>query len=534
MRELFLQKARVLGEEMNVSQIEQDPTEIRERKEKREKRRAERLQDPKLVAELEAKKQAGIILSQKRRKKTGTGIAHIEKRKAALKRRRKAIFQALYRKPSERKDAIPGTESLFKRGLVSLIEIPIFDQRLTQATPLDGQSTPIVVFSVEDREKMKGVMSWEWQSSLTKQDLEYLCQTGKVSPNLGKPSLVRLDNLFVEAIDGTGISAAKRYLGNRETSLALIRLRDVAEHTIKTWVDMNAVLQGQHHQDDKDKKGSQSYLDRAKKAGLISRSDYAQSKAFMFVGNAAVHQSDLAYHRLSAILFTHWLDDLVGRTIGHHRMRKSRENGTSFSDNYEYTTEAEEYDARMAIFDSFQHLKRESAKIPAQKDIAHLEDGDVYKENLMGSAIRVLDRFGEICTNLNAGERALLNVVNFWKKELKKPRREMDFTAQDAIRAAMLAYSQWFESKDIDTERLEDSRTVFGTIDSNRTVAVKKKAMTTRRYERYNLENTQSPNQPEFEEDLRTVVRTANQYFPNYMSPAVKQEIAKAMHLKLN
>jgi hypothetical protein len=429
-----------------------------------------------------------------------------------LRQRMQFISTALERKPGKRRRVRVervGTSNL--DGIVDLIEIPIDDTQFNKGSALEDQKGQIILFRCSDQQAIR---DQPWPENITQTDLALIHKMG-YSSHFKESSLTALRDLFIDAREGTDLTAASKLLQRRETNLGLRLLRDASDYTLDSWVNMKLALQGEDPRKSSDKEGKQSYLDFAKDNELISKSDYAQAKAYMFCGNAAVHHNFLAYHRLSAVLFLHWMTDFVDRTIGFHRMPKSRENGTSFSERYEFSTKPQEYELRRAVFDQLRCMTWHERGLDSQTNRVYVGQDRFPKADIMKRAIKIVDKIKgrtarvggkERSVRFNRGEEQFLSVMNFWAKEIR--RDTYGFSALDAVRAAMFAHSEFYDSKDMDPPG--SLPTTFHETDPNWRVAVHKKGMgpSAGRYNRYKFGELE----PELKGDLRTCGRIAKQY----------------------
>ena len=410
-----------------------------------------------------------------------------EERKS-LDQTTKMVIDALTR---EEANKITRTEKLAKGGLVELIEIPIVDYRFTIKTPFESQETPIVIFRVsKEGEEQRP------EETVTTADLEYICQNSKAAR---PPALKKVKNLFIDAINGTDLTAVRKLIDRKEVNLSLKRLREASEYTISTWIKTQLLMQGREFKEPE----GRTYISYAKDEGIISRSDFAQAQACMYVGNAAIHHDFLAYTKLNAVLFLHWLADFTSRTIGFHRLPKSRVNGTSFSDTYIPILDEDEYRLRRAIFDQLQFLRAGEQS----SQIIFTEKGQIYKEEVMGSAIRILKNLEQVI-KFEKGEAAFMQVINFWNNEIKN---KNEFTPQDAIRAAMFAHSIFYHSKNIDQHL--DPFLGLDDFDPNLILAIRKKGMHTKRFDYPGLKKYEL----QLQKELEIVARVSNQYFKEHL-----------------
>lgn len=424
--------------------------------------------------------------------------------KRILEKREKKVKEALNRKEDNKKARIEQIGFDNRGGLIDIIEVPIIVPRFNEKTPFQEQQTPIILF----RAYHKKGKPQEWEKTITGTDIEYIYQSRCSSPD-GSPALTKLKDHFIEAREGSDLTTVKKLLDRKEVNLSLRRLREAAEYAIVTWIKTQLASQGKNFEEPE----GRNYVDYAKEEGLMSRSDISQAKAFMYAGNAAVHHDVLAYHKLDAILFLHWLTDFIGRTLGFHRMPKSRENGTSFSDAYEYTTNKPIYRIMRAINDQLQFLKRGEIELPYERDVVYMENGErLKKEDVMMSSIKIVAKLGETSVRFHKGDIEFSKFINFCRNELRGGRPE-SLTPKDAIRAAMFAYSAFYKSKEIDTSHL-GSGLLADELDVNFLLAVKRKGMTQLRYDLYKFRERL---EPELQPQLELVSRVAHEYFPEYL-----------------
>lgn len=393
-----------------------------------------------------------------------------------------------------------------KRGLVDLIEIPVIDRDYNIRTAFEGQKTPMILFRVSYPKKDEQIDKPTWIGELTAVDLEYLTMLGQAT----KPTeLTPMQNVFSEALDGSDLTMIKKLLIKRETNLSLRRLREAAEYTLSTLIKEHCLKTGGKVEDSL---GRRSYAIQANELKLLSSSDFAQACAFMYAGNAAVHHDFLKYSRKNAILFFDWLRDFTQRTIGLHMIPKSRENGTTFSDSYELTTDSEKYRLRRALFDQLHALSLIEKEKPSYRDFLHLKDEAerLPKEIVMASAIKILRTIQTIKEiRFNEADLPVLEVFNFWERSVRN--QTYDFTARDAARAAFFSGETFLVSKEIDMERLV-SQTTRDTNDINQQQWVRKKGMTISRYKKYGFDKFKQ----QLDSDLVLVTKVIDSYFPDF------------------
>jgi hypothetical protein len=482
-------------------------------------------------------------------------------RKAAetpkLQRRLKDVSEALKRSGSYQ-TRIENIGACWDSRLVDLIEIPVIDSMMTDGTHFAGQTAPILVFRVYDKEVMSheegggvpAIKNQGWAEAVTGADLEYLTRRGAYVKE-GPPALMRLDNLLIEALEGTDMTAAEKSLRNREVNKCLKSVRNVAENVILTWCEMQARIKGGEF---KVPKGVW-YLDYAKEHGLLSESDFSQAHSYIFSGNAAIHYNFMAYTTLNAILALDWLKDFVDRTLGWHRMPKSRENGTCFSDAYEHTTGEVEYATRRAILDQHQAQKRKEAenkwykkKIELKRGVPKVENIEInaelgaiireqkkdflLKDDVMEAAITVVQKVEDEVVHksgakgreevFNKSDVLFIDAVRFWRNERQAGRPD-SYTSRDAIRAAMFAYSLFYLSKESEADKLGE-RTPFDDLDTNWLIAVKKKGMTHTRLRKYQFKELEAG----LAHELAVVTKVAVDYFGEYLPAHRLEEHAPA------
>jgi len=390
-------------------------------------------------------------------------------------------------------------------GFVDLIEIPLVSKALRYKTPFlekdedsegyEGDS--ILLF----RGHNMGRTNRPWEDTITTKDLEYISQLAP-SPGGRFRALTKLEDLFIQGIEGTDLTAAKNYITrDNEINLALQKLRAAIEYSVLTLTKMEV--------DDFKKPEPGKYLAYAKEKKVISRSDYAQGLAFTFAGSSAIHHDYFAYSPLMAVLGLDWIDDFVDRTIGHHRMPKSRVNTPHYLDEYMMATELGEFRLRRGILDQFQALRRSESESPSHRNFIGVGKKKPRKETIMGSAISVLSSI-EKDSNFDKGEKTLMDTVNFWRKRFN--RRDYDeFTANDAKRAAMIAYDLFYFSREIvsDTsvqEEFEEEN------DANIHLALGSRLETKQRYDLYRFNRFEQ----ELSKDLYLLRRVCGEYFPGY------------------
>ncbi len=421
-----------------------------------------------------------------------------------IKFRECEILKAFERLGEEKYVRVEGIGFNPKRGLVDLIEIPVVEGSHNIETVFERKVTPLVLFRIFYPPKDEQIDRPRWTGNLTDVDLEYMAMLGEITQ---PPELTLMQNIFSEAMGGSDLTMIKKLLIRKESNLGLRRLREAAEYTLLTLIKNHYLEIGDNFEEPLQKR---AYAFQAKELGLLSSSDFAQTGAFMYAGNAAVHHDFLRYSQKNAILFLDWLTDFVQRTIGIHMMPKSRDNGTSFSDGYELTTDGEGYRLRRALFDQLHTINLIEREKSPYRDFLHLENGTESKETVMASAIKILRKIQTIKElRFSNADLYILEAINFWERSINS--KSYDFTARDAARAAFFSGETFFVSKEIDEERLMP-RSKRDTYDVNQLQWVRKKGMTISRYRKYGFDGFRK----ELDTDLELVIKTIDSYFPDF------------------
>ena len=202
-------------------------------------------------------------------------------------------------------------------------------------------------------------------------------------------------------------------------------------------------------------------------------------------------------------------------------MPKSRENGTSFSDSYEYTRDEEEYRTRNVIFDQLTFLKRIESEKAVERRFVLLGKKDYRREEVMAPAVKIVSEMEKRKIEFIRGEAAFMQPIHFWGKELR--RRTFDeFSAEDATRAAMFACSMFYESRHFAPEGLKPKMSL-DVLDANFQQAIRYKGMRERRYEKYRLKELES----QLRNELGTVISISSQYFPGFVSDVHAPQVSQ-------
>jgi hypothetical protein len=420
-------------------------------------------------------------------------------RAGKLDRARDKIVEAIARREKPGKKRVR-LSRIRKAAYIDMTEVPVVDPTMAQGTVFQGQETPIIVFRSFPGKDMN------WQESITRLDLEFITQTHPRTQDSPYPALMPLENMFIEAMDCSPLNRVARALDEKETGQALKEFRSTTEFVL------DYLIQYHTTQGNPMRHRAGPLVERARKEGLLSESDYRQAKAFLFMGNSAVHHEFLSYNRAGAVIAYHWLKDLVDRTMGLHRLPKTRANGTSFATRFEISTEGFEYKVRRAVFDQLQALRGEELASGFGATRIYLPDNNnPSKEEIMEAATKITIAIAPKITP-NRGEQVLLKVMDYWYDRLNQ-RKTNDFTPQDSMRAALFAYNLFYISKDIDPGRLEE-KTPGDRLDQTLNMVTRRKGMTQRRYDQHKLHVTEKRLLPQ----LALVEEVALRYFPEYIT----------------
>jgi len=350
-------------------------------------------------------------------------------------------------------------------GYVDMLQVPIIEPRLLNDTAFKRSGRqPIVVFRCcepwirANELKKYGNEAWassdklQWKHTISAIDLDTIYHAER-SRDKGDPALIELPDLLVEAMDGSDLVLARKFLEKNELRKSLKTARDAVADACLTWGEIYAELKSPGEKFEVPKKDF--YLDVLKESGIITRTDYAQADAYVCAGDCAIHGGPLDYSDINAVLLLHWLEEFLGRTIGHHQTLKEVVNGTSFSDEYKMTLDERSFIARLAIFDQAQFLARKQASHFAHLNWVYMsESDDLNKDDVMQAAVRIIKAAEERGVRFNKSDKEFVTVVNFWNNILQGKRREDEFTAQDSIRAAKFASHLLDESREIDYSHL--------------------------------------------------------------------------------
>jgi len=429
-----------------------------------------------------------------------------KRRRKQLERKREQILQALQKTDNKPRINLVSIGAKKTDGLVDLVRIPVTDLQCAEGTIYEGHDN-IIFIGGDSTRKSDTIFNMD--------DFSFIHTNGRGGDT---PALTKLEDLFIEAREGSDLTSAERLFSNHETDRSLRILREAAEYTIWTWIRLQLSRENRGFVTPENR----TYFEYAKKEGFITGSDSAQARAFMYVGNAAVHSDFLKYHRHNAILFHHWLTDFIDKTIGFHRMSKSRINGTSFSDTYAYTQDGAEYELRRAIFDQIQAIKRaEAERSPGQ--MVHLSrDVSFYKEVVMGHAINVIQTLKDNVPKLEFcdGDSHFLNLLYFWRRRVDQ---RDQYTPADAVRAAFFAYFTFFHSKQIDSERIKPKK-FADLFDPNQLQAIRRKGMHKTRFAEFGLARLAD----RLEESLDCIQRVAHTYFIHYLPKSIDSSVNKS------
>jgi len=352
----------------------------------------------------------------------------------------------------------------YQNGRVEVISFPVIEARYLGGTVFAGSKRLVILRS--DRRIFPGSHE-EAKKTVTGADLETLTINGS--------GLYKIKDLLVESYGGTDLLAVENLILKNEVDLPLQRLRNCYEYAMGAWIKLSFKLNGMRLKDTK-----RPYKDVARAFGILSESDFRQAEALVFAGNAAVHHDFTIYSGLHAALFLHWLSDFVDRTIGFHRLPKSRVNEDLRGDIYRFITDDTDFKIRRALLDSLQAHKNLEQNDPAIFDNLPSKETTIRKEYIMEAAAYVMEVLGTK-TQLEKGEQRYAEALNYWFKELRNGGTN-SFTARDAVRAAVFAYNLFRFSKPTDVSRLSGTE-IWEELDPNYLKAVKKKGRAIRRYD---------------------------------------------------
>lgn len=354
-------------------------------------------------------------------------------------------------------------------GSVDVVSIPVFNPEFLKATPFENQDRLVFLRSYSH---ILSRSFEETRSTITGTDLNSLLSNGF--------GLYRVEDLFTDARGGTDFHPVEELILLRENDLALQRLRCCYEYAMLKWIEVNLALRGS------EEKITKPYKDHARSLGIISESDFRQAEALGFAGNAATHHSFMTYSGLQAALFLHWLRDFTGRTIGHHRLAKSKANGDALGNPYQFVRDDFEFGVRGAILDTINTLKIVEEKFPGSFDYISVEGRKVGKESILASAVYVLDQIRSRRVCFEEGEQMCLNFVNYCAKELRGKRSE-NFSVQDAMRAGVFVHNLFYRSKESNKSRLK-GRGIWNGLDVNWSKGVRRKGRGITRFDAYGFQ----------------------------------------------
>jgi hypothetical protein len=417
-------------------------------------------------------------------------------------------------------------------GYVDILQVPILEPRLLKDTAFERESRqPIVIFRCYEpwvrgnelkkyrNEAWTSSDNLQWVHTLSTESLETIYHA-ECSKDRGAPALIELPDLMVEAMDGSDLVLARKFLEKKELRKSLKTARDAVQDACLTWGEIYTELSSPGEKFEVPRKVF--YLDRLKEKGIITVTDYAQADAYVCAGDAAIHGNPLDYSEINAILLLHWLGEFLGRTIGHHQTIKEVVNGTLFSDEYKMTLDERSFIARLAIFDQAQFLAREEAKHFSHQNWVYMSGRDDYnRDDVMQAAVKIVKTAEERGVRFNKSDEMFVTVVNFWNKVLEGRRPGDEFTAQDSIRAAKFASFLLDESREIDYSHL--IKRPLDSANRNLHLVVGTKALRRRKNKDYDFADLEK----ELKSEVRVVREVSQEYFPTREGVSIKTLVEK-------
>ncbi len=359
-------------------------------------------------------------------------------------------------------------------GLVDLLSIPVLDEAAVSGTLLEGQTCLKILRIVKPgklKDYKKRFSRFDFKpylhqtETLTGLDLENICAHTE-ERRIENPALVGLKDIFIESYEGSNIAGALNFLRERATAQSLSILRQSAEEVFRTNSQM---IQGDKFEEVE----GRNYVELLRELGHISSSDYPQAKAMMFAGHKAVHGEHTAFHSLNALLFYSWITDYVDRTVGMHRLTKSKVNGTSLNMPYNQELDEERHGFTRAIFDQFQAMR---ATEPAGKYEGGLLAGDrtVSKVDAMTNAMQLLEYVKPLIDDLCMSDQKFCEVMSFWRGRHEK-KKYAEYSSEDALRANLFVFGICYKAHRQEPSRLE-LKVPGDRGDNNLFVAIRRKA----------------------------------------------------------
>ncbi len=436
---------------------------------------------------------------------------------ALMNEKERVEIRATNRPPSDRKerektkaqvlaaldsqDDIIATELINKEkpDQVELIKIPIRNKEFTVYTPFQDMSSPMLLFKTST--DGSGKQSWH---RLTKTDLMHLHERGRMSS--GTPSLERIANLFTEGIDGNELTRARKMLlpGRNESILALKSLRSALEYALRRQIRHYFIREGQEIREPQ-KRG---YLGFARELNLLSETDFEQARIVMAMANSATHHEYTDIHGLTARIALNWCIEFIGKTIGFHRLDKSKVHGTITSPEYAFEMEHARYRIIRAVLDQVQAHKEyrvqgsaawhyiQLPEIPAPVGDDTRSEVERQKEftkfDATEACIAVGDALRKRIASFSPIEKRFFDLLDRYKEfNAAKAAGEtiLPYTHFDAARMCMFVNGILYESKESDTAQLMQKTTPYDTEDSHLMLAIRRLGRTESRYKKYGLQD---------------------------------------------
>ena len=367
---------------------------------------------------------------------------------------------------------------------IDLIKIPIKKRDIAQNTPFAKQVEPILIFRASSKNGARD--AWE---DLTRTDLDHLYEIGRNNTADEKsPSLTALENLFIESIDANELTRARKMLlpGVNESILALKAMRSALVYTFRKCGRFDAITKGELI---KEPEEGRRYLDFINNLGIISASDFQQAVAVMAMANSATHHQVMDIHGMTTNVALHWSSEFIGKTIGYHRLDKSKAHGSIFADKFEVTLNEDEYLLRTSIHDQLQAHKSSRLNAAHSTDIYFSVDGKTEKmdsQSVMRNCVEIADALKKAIPNLTQNERRFLRIIDSYRNDCGT-----DYTPQDAIRACMFINGLMYVSKET-ASNLHTNLTPYQSEDPTLLLAVRRRGAAVTRFQKYNLNSIES------------------------------------------
>lgn len=405
-----------------------------------------------------------------------------DKLKAVVEKTRKTVLQTMEdEEPVITRETI--TTDVDQR--IDVIRYPIIEGAFNSYTPFEGQKSPIAMFRVSPGDIKSAPRSW---LRLTKADLDQLYEQGGFGQGKNN-SLVRLENLLVEGIDGNELTRARKMLlpGTNDSILALRAMRSALEYSLRRYSRLHFIRRNEKVVEAQDR----NYLGFAYQLGIISASDFNQGSNVIGMANRAVHHEYMDIQGATAKIALHWCIEFIGKTLGYHRLDKSRAQGTIFAPEFTFTLDQPEYRLRRAILDQGQVLKGPNMTSAGKLEFITLGKESFPREQVIASCQTLFretkKRIPE--SALGATEKRFGQILMGYNPLEGRPghRDKHTYTGQDAIRAAMFVYSLIHHSKETDVHQLLHNTTPLDTEDHHMQLAIRRGGKTQTRFEKYKL-----------------------------------------------